>query len=175
MRKQDTSFTRYWFLTIDDDIIDVESTQYMYVFYLISSILDHPQGWKKLGYNFRPINTQKGIELRKLPFYKQFVFHLRLSSEGTIQEKCNFDKLSCADMSSNNIYFNETNWIYGTIESEMSAKDLRIYCINHEIGHLLGRYHKDCENVNLPCSIMLQQTIKKQNCCRANVFPLIDD
>jgi hypothetical protein len=175
----DTSFTRYWFLTIDNDALKKDTTSYEYVLSLIKQMFTSEFGWKRLGYTFKQINAKDGISLRNkhtiLTPWKKYIFHIRLSSNKFISKTCGFPGLSCADMSENIIYLNDINWVYGTRESGMSPLNLRYYCINHEIGHLLGRHHKKCIN-KTECSIMLQQTIKKDSChCFSNIFPLNDD
>lgn len=172
---KDTSFIRYWFCTIDSDVPINSVTSWEYVSNLIHTVLEHPNGWKKFGYKFQPIPVSNGLKLRNIQSMKKYIFHIRLSTDSTIQNICNFDKLSCADSRSNNIYLNVNNWIYGTKASELSPYLLRFYVVGHEFGHLLGKMHAECTNVNKPCSIMLQQTIKKKNCCKANIFPLQSD
>jgi hypothetical protein len=176
---RDTSFNRYWFLTIDDNVLKKYTTRYNYVLSLIKQMLTSEFGWKKLGYTFKQINQKDGIKLRnqhtRSTPWKKYIFHIRLSSNKFIKKTCGFSGLSCADMLENVIFLNDINWVYGTRESGMSPLNLRYYCINHEIGHLLGRYHKKC-TYNSDCSIMLQQTIKKDSCnCFPNIFPLQDD
>jgi len=166
---RDTSFTRYWFLTIDGDVEQLPETSFDYVSLLINQVLNHPQGWNKFGYKFIQIDQDVGLKSGN----KKSIFHLRLSTDDTIESKCELRGLSCADMSMNVIYLNVYNWIYGSKKSEMTPELLRWYCINHEIGHLLGRNHKSCGKGQ--CSIMLQQTIKSKNCCKPNIFPLSTD
>ena|SRR6478609_3669065 len=170
MASIDISYTRLWFLTIDDDTShlvkasDVART-------IDTNLLD-PKGWKRFGYNFTQINPAYGLYLRLNKNNWKYVIHVRISMEETIKGACGFGKLSCADMAKNIIYFNVNRWLYGSKESGLSLEDYKNYLIFHEWGHLLGRGHATCsKNEDDPCPIMYQQTISK-GCCRPNSYPL---
>ena len=171
----------FWFLTIDESVkkkfqkIHPTLVSYSYVFQFINKTLKDKRGWSRFGYNFIAIDPESGFGLRKNK-YKEFkVVHVRLSLNSVVSQICDFDGLSCADMSSDNIYFNAENWIYGTKASGMSRENLKIYVILHEFAHILGKGHKKCtNNENDKCSIMYQQTISK-GCCKPNNWVLDSD
>lgn len=169
-----TSFTRYWFLTIDTNVAEIPGkTDYLFVSNFIEKTLSDPKGWNRFGYIFFQISPIDGINLRKNEENNFFVFHIHLSQPTTIRNMCDLpNNLSCADLSKNIIFFNVDRWINGSKESGLSLSDYRVMLTNHEIGHLLNRNHNMCsKNVNDSCPVMYQQTISK-GCCKPNKYPL---
>ena len=174
---RDPSFIRYWFVTIDEDVPKIKETSYQYVADLIEKILNDPRGLKRGGYEFKRLDPKSGSFLRQDEKNWINVFHIRLSSGKTVTKNCGFKGLSCADLSRNEIFLNDKNWIYGTEASGMKHEEYIWYVVSHEILHLLGRGHgKWPDDPNKPCPLSTQQTIKKHpNVCRPNVWPLDSD
>ena len=97
-------------------------------------------------------------------------FEINLSKPKTIQHTCNFKGLSCADMSNNKIYINNSRWINGSKASRLSLKNYRKYAIYHETGHILGLGHdKPIDNQLVP--IMVQATLNIGK-AKPNCYPL---
>src|SRR6478609_4350090 len=169
MASKSTNYVRYWFLTIDPDVNDVDGDEMCYI---INTVLSDPRGWNKKGYYFQQVSIEDGLWARGQPGMKKFVIHVHVSTNDTVKSECGFGNLSCADMKSNIIYFNRDRWLYGSKESRMSLDAYRTYVTNHEFGHLLDRGHHGCSrNRNDICPAMLQQTISK-GCCKPNPWPL---
>ena len=100
-----TKFIRQWFLTIDSNVnqrIDPDDTADM-----IEKILNDPKGWIRLGYRFLRLPVSIGKKLRQDPDNWPNVFHIRISSNCTIQKECGFSGLSCADFNNTTIYLND--------------------------------------------------------------------
>lgn len=167
----DNAFPRYWYLTIDDDVMNIDKTK---TGQFIDTVLTDLRGVAKLGYLLVRVEEFKGRFLRNyLPDSRRFIFNIRISSNETIKSECNLHNLSCAKLTENEILINAYRWNFGSVESGVNLTDYRIYLINHEILHLLGRGHKECKPPALR-SVMIQQTISN-DLCTPNVWPLLDD
>lgn len=161
--------THYVSIVIDDNV-DYSIIQFTNI---VKSILTVKRGWSKLGYNFVFVSNQ----LFNLIKSKKKIL-IRLSKNETIAKECRFninEKLSCCDMAKKNVLINYYRWENGSNnnnEHHDSLKDYRIYVINHEVGHALGRGHtkcnpKKCDKV----PVMMQQTLSIGK-CKKNVWPL---
>lgn len=130
----------------------------------IKEVLNDSRGWKKHKYKFK---YEPNINLADII--------INISSNEEIIRECNFDGLSCANMSTNHIYINIDNWRNGCKKSKLSLQDYRTYIICHEIGHILGRDHKLSKNYkNKKASVMIQQTFGIGEAL-PNCWPLKDD
>jgi hypothetical protein len=169
MASHSKEYVRYWFLTIDSDVPDVDAKK---VTEWITAVLADPRGWKSHGYAFQQVRVEEGRWSRSQPGMKKYVIHVHISTDDSIKQECAFGGLSCADMEENVIYFNRDRWLYGSIESNMDLANYRIYVINHEFGHLLNRKHNTCNDKQSElCPVMYQQTIST-GCCQPNPWPL---
>lgn len=170
---KDTSFTRFWFLTVDPECSGKVSQRQ--VSHVINTVLMDPRGWSSHGYKFAKISSQEGLALRKKALkHRRYIFHVKVSTNGEISRNCGFSGLSCADMSINVIFINLDRWLYGAKASGLSLDDYRSYLIQHEIGHLLGRNHTKCPTENYPRPIMVQATIANDT-CKPNIWPLSEE
>ena len=142
----------------------------------VQNILNSKKGWKLKGYKFFFVSP---LIFEKLSKHNTKII-LRLSKNKTISKECEFDineKLSCYNPTINppNININFYRWINGSKASKLNIKDYRVYVINHEIGHALGRGHiTDCINKDDPAPIMMQQTVSIGK-CSPNIWPLDDE
>jgi hypothetical protein len=171
MASRDPSYRRYWFLTVDEDVKD-EEIQEEEVTLFIDDVLHDPRGWKQSGYTFEYISPVEGLYARTVLKRQKDVLHLRISTQKTVEKKCQFTGLSCADLRKNVIYFNRDRWLHGSKESRMNIEDYRTYLVNHEIAHLLGRAHSSCDDDDTGvCGVTYQQTVSK-GCCTPNPYPL---
>lgn len=166
----DIDFPRLWFATVDRDcrhLVDEEELNEV-----VNIVLEDSRGWQKFGYEFVPIEKHVGLVLRRDASNWPFTFHIRMSSEDTIKNRCGFGGLSCADMAKNVILLNCSRWLFGSEESGLDLGWYRYYMIGHEIGHLLGRGHQQCSaDKQDSCPLLYQQTISR-GCCKPNPFPL---
>lgn len=165
---KDTSFPRFWFLTVDEDVYGIDEGE---TADFIEQVLLHPMAWRKHGYKFIRILPEEGFVARKTVANRKHVLHLRISLPETIDRHCKFDGLSCANLKDNVVYFNRDRWLHGSKASGLSLEAYRVYVICHEVGHLLDRGHKRCSDDMDRCPVMYQQTISK-GCCRPNAWPL---
>ena len=172
---RDTSFTRYYFITRDPDVIKDPTTEYNYITKLIQKILNDPRGWKKFGYKFKYISEKCGLKRRLDKKNWRNTFQIRLSSQNTVKKECNMENLSCADLGINVIYLNDRNFIFSTKQSQMNPISYQYYVVNHEIAHILNRGHNKWPNdANKLCPILSQQTVKNSPCI-PNIYPLQSD
>ena len=86
----------------------------------------------------------------------------------------------CAPLLTNGIYscaqngravLNAMRWLDGAAAYGERLGRYRIYMVNHEVGHLLGRGHASCPAAGAPAPVMMQQT-KGVAPCRPNPWPL---
>ena len=157
------NFVRHWFVTVDKDcrhLVDPRTLQSV-----VSKIVDDKDlGWRSHGYKFKRIPVKTGREWRKNPGNWYDTFHIRMCSNETIRQTCNFEGLSCADMAENVIYLNVDRWLRGSDRSGLGLRDYRYYQIYHEIGHLLGRHHRKCPGKGELRPIMVQATVADDDC-----------
>lgn len=165
----DPSFVRFWFLTIDDNVVMSET--YEDTLRVIDNALKDPRGWARKGYQFVAIPPEHGLLLRQDKKRWRDVIHVRLSTNDRVRLECDLDGLSCADLGTNEIYFNAYRWFFGSKESGMDLDTYRVQLVSHEFGHILNRGHYKCRKGIDLCPVMYQQTISK-GCCKPNPFPL---
>jgi hypothetical protein len=134
------------------------------------------RGWRSKNYNF--VFVSKSVFDKTIVNNKTSMkFKLRLSHNKTIVDECQFDedeKLSCYNPTVNppNVLINYHRWMNGSKYSKLKLKDYKIYVINHEVGHALGRGHVtscSCKTCLVP--VMMQQTISIGE-CMPNPWPL---
>jgi hypothetical protein len=86
----------------------------------------------------------------------------------------------CAPLLTNGIYscaqagravLNASRWLRGAAAYGRRLHRYRVYMVNHEVGHLLGRGHAFCPAAGAPAPVMVQQT-KGVAPCRPNPWPL---
>jgi hypothetical protein len=86
----------------------------------------------------------------------------------------------CAPLLTNGIFscaqggravLNADRWLHGAAAYGDDLRRYRIYMVNHEVGHLLGRGHTSCPAAGARAPVMMQQT-KGVAPCRSNAWPL---
>jgi len=113
----------------------------------INKVLCDKRGWLGHGYKFKYSENSP-----------KFTITFRTSAD--IRKTCGFSGLSCADLEKGVVYFNIRRWKLGNTKSKLSLHQYRIYMINHEVGHMLGRGHvKFAQFSGGPCPVMVQQTL----------------
>ena len=159
-------------VSVDNDV-NFDETMFLTE---VKKILMDERGWSSKGYNF--VFVSKSVfESVMVNGKKSLKFKLRLSHNKTIADECEFDeneKLSCYNPTVNppNVLINYFRWMNGSKHSKLSLKGYRIYVINHEVGHALGRGHiTKCMSDIQYVPVMMQQTISIGK-CKANPWPL---
>lgn len=76
---------------------------------------------------------------------------------------------SCA--SGGRAVLNLMRWRRGADAYRGNLRAYRVYLVNHEVGHLLGRGHQYCPAAGARAPVMMQQT-KGVGSCRPNAWPL---
>jgi len=142
----------------------------------IKSVLQDPRGWLSHGYIFEQVDKgyksegYKSDKRYKSDGYKSDII-IKIVPAKTVEKICSFKGLSCADISNNTIYINVNRWKRGSKHSKLNLDNYRIYLVNHEIGHLLGRGHSECLKNNSKVPVMVQQTLGIGK-CKPNPWPL---
>jgi hypothetical protein len=125
----------------------------------IRRVLGDPRGWRRAGYAFRLVDEQADVEIV-------------LASPALTDRLCaplqTLGRYSCAQ--GGRAVLNFARWKAGAPAYRSLAR-YRIYMINHEVGHLLGRAHAYCSTADALSPVMVQQT-KGVAPCRPNPWPL---
>ena len=141
----------------------------------VKKILTDPRGWKKYGYDFKRRSN--------ISFYGQHkgnvYFSIELMEDDEISRlfptvSSRNNKLSVCDMYNHKIYINKYRWHNGSEASKLPLDMYRHYVINHEVGHILGKYHRRSRNSDGTTPVMMQQT-KGTYGCTPNPFPSDED
>lgn len=77
-------------------------------------------------------------------------------------------KVSCRN--GDDVVINAWRWAEGAASYDGDLAAYRIYVVNHEVGHGLGRGHLHCTGRGEPAPVMLQQTLGLHG-CRPNPWP----
>lgn len=103
----------------------------------------------------------------------RFDFRVTLAGPATT------DRL-CAPLPTNGLFscaqdgravLNADRWLRGAETYRRALGRYRVYMVNHEVGHLLGRGHAYCGASGSAAPVMMQQT-KGLEGCRPNAWPL---
>jgi hypothetical protein len=125
----------------------------------IRRVLGDPRGWRHAGYAFRLVDEKADVEIV-------------LASPALTDRLCaplqTLGRYSCAQ--GGRAVLNFGRWQEGAPAYRSLAR-YRIYMINHEVGHLLGRAHAYCSTAGALSRVMVQQT-KGVAPCRPNPWPL---
>jgi hypothetical protein len=102
-------------------------------------------------------------------------FRVTLATPSTVDELClpliTGGTLSCWD--GERAMLNAVRWYDGAEAYGGAGGDLdsyRLYLVNHEVGHGLGRRHEDCPRAGAAAPVMMQQT-KGVGSCLPNPWP----
>ncbi len=145
---------------------------------LVDAILQDGKGWRRWGFRFVPHAQGERTELRKK--HRGQFLNIQLEENAVIRQwGDDFDGMSVANCSTNEVSINYDRWIGGAKPnpgdpvSGMRRKHYRIYVILHEVGHILSRCHQDDHKscTSGPAPVMLQQTNGVGN-CTPNAYPL---
>ena len=128
----------------------------------IETILEDPRGWLGVeGQEFHRV--QSSGQLRIL-----------VATPTTTDELCapldTRGRVSCRN--GDLVVINARRWAFGIEDYRGRLDDYRIYVVNHEVGHLLGRSHVECPGSGEPAPVMLQQTYGLDGCLR-NPWPSV--
>ena len=128
----------------------------------VDRVLNDPRGWRRIErVRFRRV-TSVAVRLR-----------IALASPRKTDRLCaplaTRGRFSCA--SGNRAVLNAFRWRRGAPSYGSDVARYRVYLVNHEVGHVLGRPHASCPGPGRRAPVMLPQT-KGLRGCRANPWPL---
>jgi hypothetical protein len=129
----------------------------------VDNILTDPRTWK--NYKFKRITDPK---------VKPY-FLIILCRPEVIKKTCGFHGLSCTNMKTKVVWINSNRYKRGAQKSGYNLTDYRIYLINHEVGHVLGKHHTKCSDKPKGGSDkvpVMNQATKGIGKCKPNVWPL---
>ena len=128
----------------------------------VSAILGDRRSWSGSGkWRLKLVRTSSHADVT-----------VYLATPGTTDRLC-APLLTRGEVSCRNgrrVVLNARRWAYGSAPSRMSLRRYRIYLVNHEFGHALGRRHVGCPGQGERASVMMQQT-KGLAGCRPNPWP----
>lgn len=126
----------------------------------VESVLFDARSWTAAGYALQRVPSGPAA------------FRVVLASPGTT------DRL-CAPLRTNGYFscymdgravLNHARWSGGAPPYAGDLSSYRVYMVNHEVGHALGRGHRGCPGTGLPAPVMVQQTKGLFGCAR-NPWP----
>lgn len=126
----------------------------------IDAALADPRGWGgRLGLTLRRVDGAPG-------------FRILLATPETTDALCapleTAGRVSCRNGSL--VVLNAVRWVSAVPWYADDVPAYRIYLVNHEVGHALGRAHEQCPGAGSPAPVMQQQTYGLQG-CRRSVWP----
>jgi hypothetical protein len=127
---------------------------------VVQRVLHDPRGWRQAGYAFRLVSSE--------PADMRIVLASPALTDNLCAPLLTLGRYSCAQ--AGRAVLNFERWRNGA-PAYASIARYRIYMINHEVGHLLGRGHAYCSTSGSLAPLMVQQT-KGVAPCRPNPWPL---
>ena len=128
----------------------------------VQQILSDPRSWTGGG----------DRRLQLVPAGERTEFSVLIATPKTTDTYClplrTWGRLSCQD--GPRAVLNARRWAFGATTYGKDVTGYRIYLVNHEVGHVLGRGHDSCPKRGAPAPIMVQQTKSLQG-CRPNSWP----
>lgn len=129
---------------------------------VVRTTLDDPRGWQ-----------QAGFDLVESPAAE----HVIVLGEGPdVDALClpydTYGEFSCQNGPV--VALNADRWRGATPEWTGNLDTYRRMLVNHEVGHLLGQRHVDCEAPGLPAAVMVQQSTELEGCL-PNPWPRPDE
>jgi len=161
----DPTFARFWYLTIDQDVVGVTPAS---VNKVITRVLTDPTGWSRMGYSFHR-TTEKAARNRD----PRTVIHIRLCKPAVVKRVCNIADRSCADLNLNKIYLNADRWLHGADKADLPLEDYRNALVAHEIGHLLSFDHVKCPGAGAEGDVMQEFTLRGWEGCLPTTKPTL--
>jgi Protein of unknown function (DUF3152) len=127
---------------------------------LVNATLNDSRSWAAEGRRF--------VQVAEEPVD----FRVTLATPSTTDERClpliTGGTLSCWD--GERAMLNAVRWYNGAEAYGADIDTYRIYLMNHEVGHGLGRRHENCPRAGALAPVMMQQT-KGIGSCVANPWP----
>ncbi|GAA4890920.1 DUF3152 domain-containing protein [Streptomonospora salina] len=121
----------------------------------VEQILADERGWR----------GEDGISMQRVDG-EHPDFRVALAAPETVDRMCaplqTMGRVSCT--TNDRAIINQNRWVSGVEHFDGDLRTYRIYVINHEVGHALGRGHVSCPGPGEPAPVMQQQTFGLQGC-----------
>jgi hypothetical protein len=126
----------------------------------VGTVLEDPRGWQAAGIEFVPVerNPRLSIMLARPRTVDRLCWPLRTGGEYSCGRK-------------HRAALNLDRWREGAEPWGDEVAGYRVYMVNHEVGHLIGMPHAECDEPGQPAAVMLQQTMGLEG-CEAQPWPL---
>jgi len=105
-------------------------------------------------------------------------FRVSLASSMTVRKLCGYTlpfETSCYNGVLGRAVINDARWVRGAVAYRSDLAAYRLYVVNHEVGHALGRGHEPCRRAGALAPVMMQQTLGLDTPgvgrCRRNPWP----
>ncbi len=133
----------------------------------VERILGNPRGWTSGG----------RLSLQRVDG-GPVDFRVSLTASLTVRRLCGYTlpfETSCYNGELGRAVINDARWVRGAVAYAANVAAYRIYVINHEVGHALGRDHQPCPKKGALAPVMMQQTLGLETAgvgsCRPNALP----
>ncbi|WP_046468081.1 DUF3152 domain-containing protein [Allosalinactinospora lopnorensis] len=122
----------------------------------VEVILGDERGWIGDGdRSFQRVDSQDEAD-----------FRITLAAPDTVDALCaplrTDGRVSCSN--GDRAVINQNRWVSGVDHFDGDLETYRIYVVNHEVGHVLGHGHVDCDTDGGPAPVMQQQTFGLKGC-----------
>lgn len=128
----------------------------------VHRVLNAPAGWGLGGKAIRFVRVDSGPVAFRISLSSPALSKLRYAPGAT--------RAAVSCFHDHRAVLNAEGWRYGAYTYSRDLTGYRIYLLNHEVGHALGKGNLRCPRAGAPAPVMVVQT-KSLGGCRANPWP----